>query len=153
MLPEQAAIWSYPRTNETNSTIAGNMVNAMLLRMHLSGEITTLTKEQFAIVKEGVACYKRIRKDIPEAVPFYPLGIETVNREWLCTGYRCREKTYLVVWRLDSEEECKSIHLEGDINEVKVVYPANDNSEIRYTKNDIEVVLHDKFSAVILIKK
>lgn len=150
VLPEQAAIWSYPRAHESNSAVAVNMINSMLLRMHLSGEITGLSEEQMAIVKEGVACYKQIRKDIASAVPFYPFGIENVNKDWLCTGYRCQHKQYLIIWRLNSKEKRKEIRLETGFSQVRIVYPSNNGCGVTCNKGKIEVMLTEQFSGVIL---
>ena len=38
-LPEQAAIWAYPVAKDDDNKVALNMVNAMMLRMHLSEKI------------------------------------------------------------------------------------------------------------------
>ena len=51
------------------------MVNALLQRIHLSGSITTLSDECFALVKEAIDLYRTYRDEIPEAVPFYPIGL------------------------------------------------------------------------------
>jgi len=150
VLPEQAAIWSYPRAHESHSAVAVNMINSMLLRMHLSGEITGLSAEQMAIVKEGVACYKKIRKDIASAIPFYPFGVENVGADWLCTGYRCIDKQYLIVWRLDSKDKRKEIQLNTHFSQVKMIYPSSNGCGVTCHKGKIEVMLKEQFSGVIL---
>ncbi len=67
VLPEQAAIWSCPIGNA--DAVAFNMINALLQRIHLSGKITELSEEAFALVKEGVDVYKTYRDLIPKAFP------------------------------------------------------------------------------------
>lgn len=150
VLPEQAAIWAYPLQKEDENRVAGNMVNAMLLRMHLAGEITSLDDKQFEIVKEGIACYKQIRSDISNAVPFYPLGVETANKGWLCAGYCCTDKQYLIVWRMDSKENSKVIRLDSSVDRAEIIYPTNGCSKLAWHKDTIEVELLDKFSSVLI---
>ena len=74
-LPCQAAIWSYPKEDDSENTVVLNMVNALLTRIHLSGAITRLSPANFARVAEAIRVYKTIRAEIPESVPFYPFGI------------------------------------------------------------------------------
>lgn len=150
VLPEQAAIWSYPRACECEATIAGNMTNTMMLRIHLGGEIHKLSQEQFAVVKEGVAFYKSIRKHIADAIPFYPLGVETIGREWLCTGYHCKDRQYLIVWRLDSEDNCITIPVDNKAKEIRIAYPKSDNSRLQRQNDKIEVKLKEPYSSVII---
>jgi len=70
--PEQAAIWSYPLKEGDKEEVIFNMINAMLLRLHQSGHLAELSEERFALVKEGISCYKRIRREIRGALPFWP---------------------------------------------------------------------------------
>ncbi len=150
VLPEQAAIWAYPLQMEDENRVAGNMVNAMLLRMHLAGEITKLDEKQFEIVKQGVECYKQVRSDISKAIPYYPLGVETTNKGWLCAGYNCNDKQYLVVWRTNCEESSKTIYVDTVLKQAEILYPTTDCCRMRYEKGKLEIELRDKFSGVVI---
>ena len=119
--PEQAAVWSYPMRLEGEGKdgreeVIYNMINAMLLRIHQSGHLAELSAERTALVKEGIACYKQIRQDIRQALPFWPLGLADNRDQWLCAGLKTEEKAYLAVWRRQMEgkvDNRKSLLQEG----------------------------------------
>ena len=76
VLPEQLAIWSYPLANADADQASFNMVTAMMCRIHQSGRLDSLSSQAWAQVTEGIRVYKELlRKHIPAAVPFYPLGL------------------------------------------------------------------------------
>ncbi len=76
VLPEQLAIWSYQLAHGDADAAAFNHVNAMLFRIHQSGQIAELSPESFAQLKGGLQIYKdTIRPHIGKAVPYYPLGM------------------------------------------------------------------------------
>jgi len=150
VIPEQAAIWSYPLAEADESEVVFNMVNAMLCRIHLSGQIMKLPSAQFALVKEGIEFYKEIRKDIKDFIPFYPLGLPSFEDKRICAGYRADKKTYLGVWRLDGNEEIE-IPLTFSINSVRVGYPINNDCEIAYDENGIKVRMPKKYSAAVIV--
>lgn len=124
--PEQAAVWSYPMTgggqdseNHVNGTsmqnggnsraeggdreeVIFNMVNALLRRIHQSGHLARLSSENFALVKEGISVYKRIRADIRIGLPFWPCGLADNLDDWMCSGLLVPDgDAYLAVWKRD----------------------------------------------------
>ena len=101
--PEQAAIWSYPMRQGDKEEVIYNMVNAMLFRIHQSGHLAELPQERLALVKEGIACYKTIRQDIRQALPFWPLDIADNEDLWVCGGLQLENKAYLAVWKRQME--------------------------------------------------
>jgi len=101
--PEQAAVWSYPMRNGDKEEVIFNMINAMLLRIHQSGHLAELSEERQAMVKEGIACYKHIRQDIRQAVPFFPLDTAHNEDLWVCGGLQIENKAYLAVWKREME--------------------------------------------------
>ena len=127
-----------------------NMVNALLQRIHLSGEIYGWTEKQFALVKEGVECYKRIRSDIPKSIPFYPLGIPKYADGWLCAAYRFDDTIRLGIWRMNTDEDFVEIPFEKKINEFEVLYPFHHKAEIVKTQKGIRLTMPDRFSAILL---
>lgn len=52
--------------------------------IHLGGQITEHNEKNFNLVKEALICYKKIRKDIPSAIPFYPLGLPKYGADIAC---------------------------------------------------------------------
>jgi len=55
-------------------------------------------------VTEGIRIYRELlRKDIPNALPFYPLGFSDVtdSQKPVALGMRSQTRTLLAVWRID----------------------------------------------------
>ena len=100
--PEQSAVWSYPLADGSVEETVFNMVNAMLLRIHQSGHLANLSPERFAVVREGIAYYKSIRRLIPQALPLWPLDLPRMGDPWVCFGLKARGKIFLALWRLSS---------------------------------------------------
>lgn len=148
VLPEQSAVWSYPRKQNTNEQVAFNMVNSMLQRMNLSGEIKDLDDKQFALVKEGVEVYKNLRKIIKVAVPFYPYGLAKYGDKWLCLGLKSEKETYLSVWRMDGENE--EISIPAEYKNAEIIYPLNLGAKIEKEADYIKVCLPEKYNAVLI---
>ncbi|MBQ2709852.1 MAG: alpha-galactosidase, partial [Clostridia bacterium] len=128
VLPEQAAIWSFPLKDDSADMVAFNMANAMLQRIHLSGGILHISDENFALVKEGVAVYKQLRADTGAAVPFYPLGLSDYPDGWRAVAFRCPDCVRLNIWRIDGESDTLEIPLAA--KEAKVLYPSNTEGSI-----------------------
>ena len=148
VIPEQAAIWAYPIAADSEDLVALSMVNAMGLRIHLSGEIMKLNDRQFALVQEGVRCYKENRDAIEQSVCFYPAGLPNYDDKIFCVGYKSPEKTYLSVWRLDSEEETLTVPVDG--SKAKVLYPSGGNCTVSGDANSLSVTLPAQNSAAFI---
>jgi alpha-galactosidase len=104
VLPEQLGIWSYPLANGDADQASFNMVTAMMCRIHQSGRLDILSVQAGSEVKEGIRLYKEvIRKHIPTAVPFYPLGLPDVtnSKAPIALGMRSPGQTLQAVWRID----------------------------------------------------
>lgn len=124
--PEQAAIWSYPLKEGDKEEVIFNMINSMLLRIHQSGHLAEISEERLLLVKEGISCYKNIRKDIKSALPFWPLGLPTFSDEWVALGLNSGSKLYLAVWRLEGACPVAYIplkYVEGKKASVRCIYP------------------------------
>jgi len=102
--PEQCATWSYPQRGGDREEVVFNMVNAMLMRIHQSGHLAELDPDCFALVKEGIGCYKGIRDDIKNGVPFWPLGLPSFDDPWVALGLDCGERIYVAVWRRGADD-------------------------------------------------
>jgi len=104
VLPEQLAVWSYPLTNSDADQASFNMVTAMMCRIHQSGHLDSLSPQARAQVAEGIRIYKDLlRKSIPDALPFYPLGLPDVTDSLkpVALGMRSQSRTLLAIWRID----------------------------------------------------
>ena len=114
LTPEQAAVWSYPLSGGDAEECVFNLVSAMLLRIHQSGHLADLDPVRFGLVAEGIRCYKQIRNQIANAVPFWPLGLSSYGDLWSCLGLRCTGDSdcdYIAVWRNGAQEEQISLPL------------------------------------------
>jgi alpha-galactosidase len=139
VLPEQLAVWSYPMEQSDAEAASFNMVNAMLLRIHQSGHLAQLTPEAMAQVKQGLAIYKSaIRKHIPNATPFYPLGMPDVtNHETpIALGMRSPEATFLAIWRIAGPPE---VQIPLQARSVELLYPTDLGINARRTEKKIVV--------------
>lgn len=138
LCPEQAAVWSYPLTNGDREEVVFNMVNAMLLRIHQSGDLADLSAERRELVREAIGVYKNIRTDIKVAVPFFPLGMSKFSDNWSALGLKSEGKTYLAVWRREGDDHCM-IPLAGHVPEnaeISCIYPSFNNYRYRYYPNN-----------------
>lgn len=128
--PEQSAIWSYPLTHGDDEEVVFNMVNAMLLRIHQSGQMANISSERRALVKEALDYYKTIRKDIRKGVPIWPLGLAKFSDPWVSLGMKHDKATYLAVWRMENSSDVCSLplkHLKGQDVRVTCDYPSKSN--------------------------
>ena len=96
--PEQAAIWSYPLKKGDQEETAFNMVNAILMRIHQSGHLAELSRERLALVQEGIQVFKKISPETSKGLPFFPLGLATMQDNILSCGVDCGQNKYLAVW-------------------------------------------------------
>ena len=149
-LPEQAAIWSYPMENASDDIVAMNMVNTMLQRIHLSGHLWGQTESGSALIREALECYKSYRDEIPEAIPFYPIGRPTFRDDFAVLAFKYKSAVRLAVWRFESESESIYIPLDADSTNARVIYPKQNACTVKSESGGINVRLKNKNSAVII---
>ena len=137
-LPEQLAIWSYPLEKADADQASFNMVTAMMCRIHQSGRLDSLSPEASEQVVEGIRVYKNLRKHIPAAVPFYPLGTSDITdfKTPVALGMRSPQQTLLAVWRIDGPAITK-IPLVS--RRPKVVYPTDLGVKVTVAENTLNV--------------
>ncbi len=123
VLPEQLAIWCYPLANADADQASFNMVTGMMCRIHQSGRPDSLSLEAWKQVAEGIRMYKDVlRKHIPSAVPFYPLGTSDITdfKAPIALGMRSPHQTLLAVWRIDGPE---AVRIPWASGYAKLLYP------------------------------
>ena len=139
VLPEQLAIWSYPLENADADQASFNMVTAMLCRIHQSGRLDSISTEAGKQVAEGIRIYKEVlRKHIPEAVPFYPLGMSDVTNPNapVALGMRAPMQTLLGVWRLDG---LATTRIPWRYAEPKLLYPSDLGIKIATSEGTLQI--------------
>jgi alpha-galactosidase len=118
----------------------------MLMRIHQSGNLAEILNDRLELVREGIECYKRIRGDIPKALPFWPLGIPDFDDEWISFGLETQGKAYLSLYRMQSSKDAFELPLpkfKGKNINIKCIYPKEENCT--YNWNPTSGLLSVKF--------
>lgn len=138
VIPEQAAVWSYPvgtdtpgftptsewvNANISDEQVIMNMVNSFLGRIHLASHLELLDERKLSLISEGIAFYDSIIPFKKEAVPCMPLGLTSFGKTLVASGLRNDSTLLLAVWNLGGESAVE-IPL-GDLipKSVRVIYP------------------------------
>ncbi|KPI11496.1 Alpha-galactosidase [Actinobacteria bacterium OK074] len=100
--PEQGAVWAYPQPHFSFDETAFALSGALLGRIHLSGFLDRMSPEQFELVRAGISVYKAMRSEIPDSLPFWPLGLPSWEDSWIASGLRSHAATWLTLWRRES---------------------------------------------------
>ncbi len=140
VLPEQAAVWSYPvdSQGEANNTfmptsdwvekniskdqVVMNMINSFLGRMHLASHLELLSKDKLDLVKEGVDYYDSLTEIKKEALPYFPKGFNGFGENEVVAGLKYDNKYFIGVWCL-GENKSISFNVDGIVKDAKIAYP------------------------------
>jgi alpha-galactosidase len=158
VLPEQAAVWSYPidtgfgnpnsdfkatpewvEVNISKEQVVVNMINSFLGRMHLASHLELLSKEKFALVEEGVAYYKTLTKAKKQAVPYMPCGFTNAGADNVVAGFKTGNKIYLAVWCLKGATDVR-VPIQEGIAKVKLAYPSVSLTQFEDNGNELSVM-------------
>ncbi|SDT06192.1 glycoside hydrolase family 36 protein [Actinoplanes derwentensis] len=116
---EQAGIWASLDGSMNRDELVFSLVSAMLGRVHLAGRVDSLTAEQRAVVRDGLAVYRGIRAAVARSVPVWPLGLPGWRDPWIAVGARDGDDLYLAVWRRDGGDDVPPL----DIGDSEVLFP------------------------------
>ena len=141
VLPEQAAVWSYPVASDcekgedvSDDRIVINMINSFLGRMHLASHLDYLNEHQMDLIREGVAYYNTLSDMKKTALPYFPMGFTQFGEKTVAAGLKNDNKIYLAVWNLEGEKELFVPIAEG-VKDAKIAYPTVTSVEL-YTSAD-----------------
>jgi alpha-galactosidase len=150
--PEQAAVWSYPLKDADEEETIFNMVSVLLLRVHQSGLLHEISSGRLQLVKEGIAVYKEIRSDIPEGIPFWPLGLPRFGDDWAAFGLDCGRVAYMAIWRFDSQTRSATISLPPGARKqtLECIYPRSRSPKLSWSGERIRITLPQEYSARLL---
>lgn len=154
VIPEQAAVWSYPvawlkKENISTDCTVMNMINSFLGRLHLASHIDWLDDYQLKLVSEGVEYYKKLSAIKSEAVPFMPKGFCRFGQKVVTSGLKHGNKVYLAVWNLAYENHAE-IKFDDMIENAHIAYPSNAQAGLTIHGNKLTVDFKNEKSAVFL---
>jgi alpha-galactosidase len=149
VLPEQAAVWSYPVDNKeklpSDEQVVMNMINSFLGRMHLASNLSLLTERQFALVREGVSYYKSVSEAKKTALPYFPNGFTRYGEDFVCAGFETKDRIYLAVWNLGQELH-REIKLGAGVS-AECAYPKDNTVDFRLEDGLLSVDFTEQFQA------
>ncbi len=174
MEPEKAGVWSYPMPvyyDEQKSFTADdawraqfadgeqtifNMVNGMCGVLYQSGRLDLADEYNLSLVAEGVAAYKKMRRDIVKAKPILPGGPFGITEKGIFTaGLSVGERAYLAVWRIGGEADRAEIDLaKYGFTKASAWYPSR--TELSFDGRTLRVELPKKkeyTARMILLEK
>jgi alpha-galactosidase len=154
VIPEQAAVWSYPvgacTSEEINDDqIVMNMINSFLGRMHLASHLERMNDHQLDLVREGVAFYETLNEVRKRGLPILPWGFTRFGAKQVCAGLRDGSAVYLAVWCL-GEELFADIPLPSEIVQAKITYPSAPAADLSHQDNRLCVTFDRPNTAVFL---
>ena len=120
-----------------------NMVNSFLGRMHLASHIERLSKNQLALISEGVAYYNRLTAAKKTATPYFPCGFTQFGADNVVAGFKSGKKAYLGVWCL-SGNTCVHANVGTDYTQATIGYPSQTTAKANIENG----VLRVEFSAM-----
>ena len=147
LTPEQSAIWSYPLSDSTREQTIFNCVNSCLMRIHQSGHMGVLAEDKKDIVKEKFKYYREIRKEIPQSIPFWPLGLASDGDDWMSLGLKMPSRTVLAIWHVKGNDtvELPLPALKGQSIKARIAFPEND-MKCEYSWNSEKGILTVKMT-------
>ena len=125
------------------------MINGILGRIHLASDLTLLSERQFALVKEGVDCYKSLIDFKKSATPYIPKGFTSFGDNFVCAGLRKGAKAYLATWNLNGELH-QEVGLDKKIGSVKVLYPQSSPVKIEHQGGALTMSFTKPYQAVLI---
>lgn len=156
VLPEQAAVWSYPVASDcttgedvSNELIAMNMINSFLGRMHLASHLDYLSDDQLKLIRDGVDYYNTLSEIKKTALPYFPLGFAEFGDNAVCAGLKNEKSVYLAVWNLNN---VRSVHIPfaEKIVDAQIAYPSTTNAFLCRNDRGLDVIFPSPKSAVFL---
>lgn len=148
VLPEQAGIWSYPLAKSSYDDVLVNITNGLLQRLYLSGQIHELDENGLGLVKEGIDLHKSIRNEIPDSIPFYPMGIPNHNDKVICLGFKYNMCKRIALWCFDDSDRGIAVPIE--YNNAKIIYPSDTKITISHKNNGLNVKIPAECTSVII---
>ena len=120
VLPEQAAVWSYPVNSDiydnvgdasdeyvSEELVVMNMLNAILGRVHLASRVQLLAENKKDLIREAIRYYRSMTPYKKKCVPYLPAGYASVGDGLVSVGIMADGKLFLGVWNLKGNRDVK----------------------------------------------
>ena len=140
LTPEQAGMWVYPYVDDKEHVVY-NAVVGMLLRPYMSGKVWLMSQESLDLTAEGIALYKRIRSEIHTALPFFPLGLNSIKDKALAYGLQNENHAYLCVFGPHTDYVEMPLRTAKPVTGAKVLYPSYVGCDYKIEDNMLKVKL------------
>ena len=159
VVPEQAAVWSYPvgtdtpgftptsewvNANISDEQVIMNMINSLLGRIHLASHLELLNEHKLDLIAQGIRFYDSIIPFKKNAVPYMPLGLTHFGKTLVASGLVDGRTLLLAVWNLSGERAVDIPLCDLAPKSVRTVYPAAPEYAIPCTLDS--TVLHVEFT-------
>ncbi len=152
VLPEQAAVWSYPvgcctAEQINDNQIVMNMINSFLGRMHLASHLERMTDRQLELVTEGVRVYNSLTEFKKGAFPYLPCDFAKYGDSHCASGIRKGNTVYLAVWCLGGGTKTELPVAAAD---AETIYPPVPNAKITLGCDSITVDFEREKTAIFI---
>ena len=166
VLPEQAAVWSYPvdsfgRPNEpfaatyewvnahiSSEQVVMNMINSFLGRMHLASHVELLSEEKQALIREGIEYFNHLSAIKGDALPYLPFGFTDFTQKQAACGLLHGDTLYLAVWNLGGG--AVTVPLERAVRKASVAYPSGADTGLTVEGDKVTVKFTEEYQARFL---
>ena len=156
VLPEQAAVWSYPVASDcvtgedvSDDRIVINMVNSFLGRMHLASHLDYLNEQQMDLIREGVEYYNTLSDMKKTATPYFPMDFARFGDRTVCAGLKNGNRIYLAAWNLQGDRELL-VPIAQTVADAKIAYPTKSAVQLSVCKDGIRLTCPATPCAVFL---
>ena len=166
VLPEQAAVWSYPvdsfgRPGEpfaatyewvdahiSEEQVVMNMINSFPGRMHLASHVELLSEGKQALIREGITYFNKLSEVKAEALPYLPFGFTDFTQKQVACGLLRGNTLYLAVWNLGGGDV--TVPLERTVCEATVAYPSGADTKLTVEEGKVTVHFTEEYQARFL---
>lgn len=127
VLPEQAAVWCYPKDESfsdeeiDDEAVNLNLINSMIGRVHLASKLYLLSEEKQNRIKEGLSFYHELDELKQNGYLFLPNGFTSYYDSQLAYGIRNEKYGYLFVYQMKGTKPLK-VKI-GKYKKIELAYP------------------------------
>lgn len=148
VLPEQSGIWVYPVAQDSLDNVSVNLVNGLLQRLYLSGQMLDMDECRLKLIKEGLDLHKKIRNEISDSTPFYPIGLPNRSSNVICMGFDYSTCKRIALWCFDAADTEVTVPVE--YSNAKILYPSDTKITISNKNNGLNVKIPSGSTSAVI---